>query len=55
MEENKIPTWEEMESSGDYSDYTSITMTYAKLHVKAALKMLVKLTLGQPAPVLANC
>ena len=38
MEENKIPTWEEMESSGDYSDYTSMAITYAKLHVKAALK-----------------
>lgn len=38
MEENKIPTWEEMESSGEYDDYESMARVFAKLHVVAALK-----------------
>jgi hypothetical protein len=38
MEENKIPTWEEMEASGNYDDYSSMARTFARLHVKLALK-----------------
>lgn len=35
---NKIPTWEEMESSGKYDDYGSMARAYTKLHVRAALE-----------------
>ena len=34
---NNIPTAEEMESSGEYDDYTSMMIAFAQLHVKAAL------------------
>lgn len=35
---NKIPSPEEMEASGDYEDYGSIARTFARLHIRAALK-----------------
>lgn len=35
----KIPTWEEMESSGEYDDYSSMGIEFAKLHVQAALEI----------------
>lgn len=35
---SKIPTWEEMEQSGEYDDYDSMARQFARNHVKAALE-----------------
>lgn len=33
-----IPTAEEMEESGEYDDYTSMMLAFARMHVTAALE-----------------
>lgn len=35
---SKIRSWEELEASGEFDDYTSMAQHYAKAHVQAALQ-----------------
>lgn len=41
---DKIPTWEEMEQSGQYDDYSSMGTAFAEMHVKAALEAVCSIT-----------
>lgn len=37
-QQTQIPTWEELESSGQFDDYGAMARYWCRLHVKAALQ-----------------